>query len=107
MDDKEVGLVWAKNYPRSGEERDALQICRMICRLVRQKTKLVFLSVAPVPYSVFLMAVEFPKRSLTRWKKAPLRRESGSFSRRYPAHSAPSPVEPKPSKPKPVYLLLL
>ena len=42
MDDKDVGLVWAKNYPRSGEERDALQICRMICRLVRQKTKLVF-----------------------------------------------------------------
>jgi hypothetical protein len=29
------------------------------------------------------MAVEFPKRSLTRWKEAPLRRESGSFSRRY------------------------
>ena len=42
MDDKEVGLVWAKNYPRSGENKDALQICRMICRLVRQKTKLVF-----------------------------------------------------------------
>ena len=44
MDDKDVGLVWAKNYPRSGEERDALQICRMICRLVRQKTRLFFFS---------------------------------------------------------------
>ena len=42
MDDKEIGVVWAKNYPRSGEDRDALQICRMICRLVRRKSKLVF-----------------------------------------------------------------
>ena len=42
MDDKEIGVVWAKNYPRSGEDRDALQICRMICRLLRQKSKLVF-----------------------------------------------------------------
>ena len=44
MDDKEVGVVWAKNYPRSRENKDALQICRMICRLVRQKTRLFFFS---------------------------------------------------------------
>ena len=42
MDDKDVGLVWAKNYPRSGEERDALRDCRMLSWLVRTRGKLVF-----------------------------------------------------------------
>ena len=41
MDDKEIGRVWAEYYPKSGDNRDALQICRMICRLIREKTRLV------------------------------------------------------------------
>ena len=42
MDDKEIGRVWAEYYPKSGDNRDALQICEMICRLIREKTRLVF-----------------------------------------------------------------
>jgi hypothetical protein len=41
MDDKEIGRVWAEYYPKSGDNRDALQICGMICRLIREKTRLV------------------------------------------------------------------
>ena len=39
MDDKEIGRVWAEYYPKSGDNRDALQICAMISRLIREKTK--------------------------------------------------------------------
>jgi hypothetical protein len=42
MDEKEIGRVWAEYYPRSGNNRDALQMCGMICRLIREKTRLVF-----------------------------------------------------------------
>ncbi len=42
MDEKEIGLVWAEYYPKSGDNRDALQMCGMICRLIREKTRLVF-----------------------------------------------------------------
>jgi DNA-binding XRE family transcriptional regulator len=42
MDEKEIGRVWTKYYPKSGDNRDALQICRMICRLIRAETRLVF-----------------------------------------------------------------
>jgi len=42
MNDKEIGRIWAEYYPKSGENRDALQICGMICRLIREKTKLGF-----------------------------------------------------------------
>jgi len=42
MDDKEIGRVWAEYYPKSGDNRDALQICGMICRLIRAETRLVF-----------------------------------------------------------------
>ena len=41
MDDKEKGRIWAKFYPRSGNNRDALQICRLICRVIREETKFV------------------------------------------------------------------
>lgn len=41
MDDKEIGRVWADYYPKSGTNRDALQICGMICRLLREKTRFV------------------------------------------------------------------
>ena len=42
MDDEEIGRAWAEYYPKSGDNRAALQICEMICRLIREKTKLVF-----------------------------------------------------------------
>lgn len=42
MDDKEIARIWAEYYPKSRDNRDALQICRMICRLIREKTRLVF-----------------------------------------------------------------
>ena len=41
MDDKEIGRVWAEYFPKSGDNRDALQMCGMICRLIREKTRLV------------------------------------------------------------------
>ena len=42
MDEKEIGRVWAEYYPKSGDNRDALQICGMICRLIRAETRGVF-----------------------------------------------------------------
>ena len=42
MDDKEIGRVWAEFYSKSGDNGDALQMCGMICRLVREKSKFVF-----------------------------------------------------------------
>lgn len=42
MDDKEIGQVWAEYYPQSVDNREALQICRMICRLIHEKTRLAF-----------------------------------------------------------------
>jgi hypothetical protein len=42
MDEKEIGRVWAEYYPKSGDNRDALQICGMICRLIRAESKAVF-----------------------------------------------------------------
>ena len=41
MGDQEIGRVWAEYYPKSGDNRDARQICGMICRLVREKTRFV------------------------------------------------------------------
>jgi hypothetical protein len=41
MDEKEIGRVWAEYYPKSGNNRDALQMCGMICRLIRAETRLV------------------------------------------------------------------
>lgn len=42
MDEKEIGRVWAEYYPKSGDNRDALQLCGMICRLIRAETRGVF-----------------------------------------------------------------
>ena len=42
MDEKEIGRVWAEYYPKSGKDRDALQICGIICRLIRAEIRLVF-----------------------------------------------------------------
>ena len=41
MVDKEIGRVWAEYYPQSRENREAGQICGMICRLIREKSRLV------------------------------------------------------------------
>jgi len=42
MDDKEIGRIWAEFYSRSGGSSDALQMCGMICRLIREKSRFVF-----------------------------------------------------------------
>jgi hypothetical protein len=39
MDDNEIGRIWAEYYPKSGDNRDARQICGMICRLIRAETR--------------------------------------------------------------------
>ena len=41
MNDNEIGRVWGEFYPRSGDSRDALQICGSICSLIREKSRLV------------------------------------------------------------------
>ena len=41
MDDKAIGRVWAEYYPKSGNNREALQICGVICRLIREKSRFV------------------------------------------------------------------
>ena len=41
MDDEDVGRVWAAYYPKSGNNREALQICAVICRLIRANSKFV------------------------------------------------------------------
>ena len=41
MDDKEIGRVWAEFYSKSGDNSDALQMCGMICRLIREKSRFV------------------------------------------------------------------
>jgi hypothetical protein len=42
MDEKEIGRVWAEYFTKSGDSRDALQICGMICRLIRAESRLIF-----------------------------------------------------------------
>ena len=39
MNDNEIGRIWAEYYPKSGDNRDARQICGMICRLIRAETR--------------------------------------------------------------------
>jgi hypothetical protein len=41
MIDKEIGRVWAEYYPQLRDNRDAVQICGMICRLIREKSRFV------------------------------------------------------------------
>ena len=42
MDDKEIGRLWAEYYPKSKDNRDAFQMCRVICRLIREKSIFIF-----------------------------------------------------------------
>ena len=39
MDNKEIGRIWAEYYPKSGDNRDAVQICERICRLIREESR--------------------------------------------------------------------
>ena len=41
MDDAAIGRFWAQYYPKSGDNREALQICGVICRLIRQKSRFI------------------------------------------------------------------
>jgi hypothetical protein len=41
MDDKEIGRLWAEYYPKSKDNRDAFQLCWVICRLIREKSSFV------------------------------------------------------------------
>jgi hypothetical protein len=61
MGDKEIGRVWAEYYPNSRDDRDALQICGMICRLMREKTRLVISISRAGRLQRVLDACEIPK----------------------------------------------
>jgi hypothetical protein len=39
MNEKEIGRVWAENYPKLRGNRDAAQICEGICRLIREESR--------------------------------------------------------------------
>ena len=39
MNEKEIGRVWAENYPKLRGNRDAVQICEGICRLIREESR--------------------------------------------------------------------
>ncbi len=39
MDDKEIGRLWAKYYPKSEDNGAALQTCGIICRVLQEKTR--------------------------------------------------------------------
>jgi hypothetical protein len=41
MNEKEIGRVWAEYYPKSGDNRDANQICEKICRLIRKESRFI------------------------------------------------------------------
>jgi len=42
MDNKDIGRLWAENYPKLADSRDAVQMCGTICRLIREKSRSVF-----------------------------------------------------------------
>ena len=39
MNEKEIGRVWAENYPKLRVNRNAVQICEKICRLIRKESR--------------------------------------------------------------------
>ena len=39
MDEKEIERVWAENYPKLRDNRDAVQICERIYRLIRKESR--------------------------------------------------------------------
>ena len=39
MNEKEIGRVWAENYPKLKDNRDAVQIYERICRLIREESR--------------------------------------------------------------------
>ena len=69
MDDKEIGRVWAEYYPKSGNNRDALQMCGMICRLIRAETRLVFVISRSGKLQRVLDACGIPKADFDKVEK--------------------------------------
>jgi hypothetical protein len=61
MDDKEKGRIWAIYYPRSGNNRDGLQICQLICRLIWEETKFIFVISRDAKLQRVLDACGIPK----------------------------------------------
>ncbi len=39
MNEKEIGRVWAENYPKLRDNIDANRICEKICRLIREESR--------------------------------------------------------------------
>ena len=39
MNEKEIGRVWAENYPKLRDNRNAVQICEKICLLIRKESR--------------------------------------------------------------------
>jgi len=39
MDNKEIGRIWAENYPKLRDNSDAFQICERICHLIREESR--------------------------------------------------------------------
>jgi len=73
MNEKEIGRVWAEFYPKSGDNRDALQICAMICRLIRENTRFIISISRSSTLQRVLDGYGISKASLTRSKRVRLR----------------------------------
>jgi hypothetical protein len=87
MDDKEKGRIWAEYYPRSGDNRNALQICGIICRLIRAETKLGFVISRAGRLQRILDSCGIPKADFDEVEKQSQRREAAGLSRARPPHS--------------------
>jgi len=38
VEDKEIGQIWAENFPRRAENELSRQLCALICRIVEQRS---------------------------------------------------------------------
>jgi hypothetical protein len=38
VEDKEIGKIWAENFPRRAENELSRQLCALICRIVEQRS---------------------------------------------------------------------
>jgi hypothetical protein len=39
VEDKEIGKIWAENFPRRAENELSRQLCALICRIVEQRSQ--------------------------------------------------------------------
>ncbi len=69
MDDNEIGRIWAEYYPKSGDNRDALKICGMICRLIRAETRRGFVITRSSRLQRVLYACGIPKADFDEVEK--------------------------------------